>query len=227
MVSLTALKLSICLVACATVQDDFGQYSPEVQSQFAPECGSCGELPSCSFCTPDCNVCPLPECGVCGQNQCWDCSGEEGIDVDSLTDAAQSKKLYEASMARIVFKVPEDAGVFLLDQRMSTLGEERSFLVSVNDQSKVYKYEVKVDVVRGGKKYFKKLKIADLRAGMILDVAVEAPPVADGEPGQIKIEPKARVKGGKPAEEKDADKDNDTENSDDKSASLPIPELRR
>lgn len=219
MLSFTALKLSICLIACATVQDDPQQFDPSIQLRPSEECSACGEFPASCICSSDCNPCPLPECGVCGQNQCWDCSGEEGIDVDSLTPEAQSKKLYEASMARIVVMVPEDAGVFLLDQRMSTLGTKRSFLVSVNDQSKDYKYEVKVDVVRSGKKYFKKLKIADLRAGMILNVAVEAPPVPEGEPAQIAMAPEVVANGGQPKEEKsDAEQDADQEKTDDDTA---------
>ena len=171
---------------------------------------SCGELPSCPNYSSGCNSsgcnscelpeCELPECGVCGQNQCWDCSGEEGIDIDSLTAAAQSKKLYEASLARIVFVLPEDAGVSLLDQKMTTLGPKRSFVVAVPDQAKDYKYEMKVDVVRNGKKYFKRLKINDLRAGMILTVAVEAPPVPEGEPAQIALALKIDAPGGKPPE---------------------------
>jgi len=158
---------------------------------------------------------------VCGQNQCWDCSDEEGIDVESLTPEAQSKKLYEAYQARIVIIVPEAAGVSLLDQKMSTLGTKRSYLVSVNDQAKEYKYEVKVDVVMNGKKYFKKLKIKDLRAGMILVVAVEAPPVPEGEPVQINMAPDVVAKGGKPPENKDDDADAE------KSASLSQPKVMR
>ena len=166
---------------------------------------SCGELPSCSICTSGCNSCNecevgLPACGVCGTAQCWDCSGDEGVDIDSLTPAAQSKVLYEASLARIKFELPEDAGVSLLDQKMSTLGAKRTFVVPVENQDRIYKYEVKVDVVRGGKKYFKKFKIQDLRAGMILVVKIDAPPVADGEPAQIAVEYAPEAVGGKPPE---------------------------
>ena len=190
----TGLAMALSLAAQAGAQDS---------------CSACGELPSCSICTSGCNGCNgfsgceagLPACGVCGTAQCWDCSGEEGIDVDSLTPAAQSKKLYLASLARIKFELPEDAGVSLLDQKMSTLGAKRSFVVPVESQDKDYKYEIKVDVVRGGKKYFKKIKIQDLRAGMILVVIVEAPPVPDGDPGQIIIVPALEAPGGKPPEE--------------------------
>lgn len=168
-----------------------------------PGCSDCGELPSCSICSSGPCECPLPECNVCGQNPCWDCSGEEGIDVESLTPKAQSKKLYEASLARIIFVLPEDAGVSLMDQKMGTPGAKRSFVVPVNDQSKEYKYEIKVDVVRNGKKYFRKLKIEDLRAGMILAVAVEAPDVPEGEPAQIMMTPEVVEKGGKPKEDDD------------------------
>ena len=190
----TGLAMALSLAAQAGAQDS---------------CSACGELPSCSICTSGCDGCNgfsgceagLPACGVCGTAQCWDCSGEEGIDVDSLTPAAQSKKLYLASLARIIFVLPDDAGVSLLEQKMSTLGVKRSFVVPVESQDKDYKYEIKVDVVRGGKKYFKKIKIADLRAGMILVVVVEAPPVPDGEPGQIIIKPALEAPGGKPPEE--------------------------
>lgn len=147
----------------------------------------------------------MPECGVCGSNACWDCSGDPGIDVESLTPTAQSKKLYEASMARITFLLPENAGVSLMDRKMSTPGVKRSFVVSVNDRTKDYKYEVKVDVVRNGKKYFKKLKINDLRAGMILAVVVDAPPVAEDEPAQINLDAVALAVGGKPPEAMDSE----------------------
>ena len=65
-------------------------------------CNSCGGVPGCSVCNGGsacggaCNTCAPPACGVCGTARCWDCSHEEGIDIDSLTVAAQSKALYEA-----------------------------------------------------------------------------------------------------------------------------------
>ncbi len=219
MLSFVTLKLSasICLLIGTVVQSDCCQETSGFETAGSTACLACGELPSCSICTADCHSCPLPECGVCGQNQCWDCSDEEGIDVESLTPEAQSKKLYEASMARIVMMVPEAAGVSLLDRKMSTLGTKRSFLVSVNDQSKEYKYEVKVDLVMNGKKYFKKLKIQDLRAGMILNIAVEAPEVPEGEQVQIVIDAIPVEKGGKPVEKKEDDSDAG------KTASLDIP----
>ncbi len=93
----------------------------------------------------------------------------------------------------------------LLGQRMSTLGEKRSFVVPIPDQARVYKYEIRVDVVRGGKKYFKKLKIDEFRAGTILAVKVAAPPVPEGEPAQIVIEAAPEAAGGKPADLEDGE----------------------
>jgi len=221
MLSFVAIKLSvsICLIASTAVQVDYVEETSGFETPYSSDCPACNELPCESICVAEC--CPLPECGVCGQNQCWDCSDEEGIDVESLTPEAQSKMLYEAYKARIVVIVPEAAGVSLLDQKMSTLGTKRSFLVSVNDQAKEYKYEVKVDVVMNGKKYFKKMKLKDLRAGMILVVAVEAPPVPEGEPVQINMAPEVVAKGGKPPEKKDDDADAE------KSASLSHPKVIR
>lgn len=184
-------------------------------------CNACGASGGCSVCNGGgvcgggCNTCAPPACGVCGTAQCWDCSHEEGIDIDSLTVAAQSKALYEASRARIVVICPEATGVSLMDQKMTTLGEKRSFLVDVNDRDKVYKYEIKVDVVRGGKKYFKKHKMDNLRAGMILTVVVDAPPYEEGAPVVLALDAKADAPGGKPPEEKKEDENDDDEQKDD------------
>ncbi len=132
---------------------------------------------------------------------CWDCSWEEGIDIDSLTPAAQSKKLYFASQARILIELPEASGVFLLDQRMSMPGAKRTFVIPIPDQSVDYRYEVRVDVVSNGKKYFKRIKIDSFRAGMILAVKVDAPPVPEGELPQIIVATAVLAEGGKPPED--------------------------
>jgi len=161
-------------------------------------CDVCGGASMGSACSSGCQTCAPPACNVCGTAPCWDCSNEEGIDLESLTPEAQSKKLYEASLARIKFVGPEDAGVSLQGQKMTTLGAKRSFVVSVDDQSKVYKYEIKIDVVRNGKKYFKKHKIEKLRAGMILVLNVEAPDVAEDMPAVIVIAPVPEAEGGEP-----------------------------
>lgn len=162
-------------------------------------CSTCGPVAGCQT---GCQTGCMPECGVCnGTAMCWDCSFEEGIDIDSLTPAAQSKKLFEESMARIKFELPDNAGISLLDQKMSTPGEKRSFVIPVPDATKDYTYEIKVDVVRGGKKYFKRIKIPAFRAGMILLVKVDAPPVADGEPAVIEAAVAEEAAGGKPADE--------------------------
>ena len=199
-VSLTACLLGLSSPGVATASESCQHCGQSPQPGIGCGCSECGELPCSTFCSTECNACQVPACGVCGTNACWDCSDDPGIDVDSLTPAAQSKKLYEASLARITFVLPENAGVSLMDQKMSTPGPKRSFVVSVSDQSKDYKYEVKVDVVRNGKKYFKKLKIKDLRAGMILAVTVDAPPVEEGEPAQINLEAVPLAVGGKPAD---------------------------
>ncbi|MEZ6127232.1 MAG: hypothetical protein R3C59_00955 [Planctomycetaceae bacterium] len=147
-------------------------------------------------------ICGDGNCG--GAGMCCDCFGLESIDVDSLTPEAESKRLYESFQARLKFIVPEDADVYLSGQLMSTLGVERSYLVSVNDQKRVYKYDIKVEVVRNGKKYFKQQTIRILRAGAILGIQVEAPPVPEGLPALIAIGVVPVAPGGPPA---DAEKD--------------------
>lgn len=115
------------------------------------------------------------------------------IDVDSLTVKAQSQRLFGASQAQLKFELPEDAVIVLSGQQMTTPGDKREFIVPVNDQNTVYKYDVRIEVVRGGKRYFKKQTLKTLRAGAILKIAVEAPKVPMGEPATIAlaVEPEA------------------------------------
>ncbi|MFK7819263.1 MAG: hypothetical protein AB8G99_11125 [Planctomycetaceae bacterium] len=167
------------------------------QSDMPPVCGANKDCPCQSY----------PHC-------CDGSGGGEGIDIDSLTPEAQSKKLFSQYQARIKFELPEDAGVYLLDQPMTTPGEKRSFVIPVYSQEKTYKYEIKVDVVRNGKKYFKRVKIKEFRAGMILKVAVEAPKVEKGKPIVLKVTPEVEAPGGPPKKDKKDDADGDDADSD-------------
>ncbi len=143
-------------------------------------CNSCGS--GCSL-TGLCGTCGgLSSCATCGINACcWDCTYSEGIDIESLTPESQSKKLYELSQAKIIFKVPESAGVWLGDQRMTSLGKKREYIVQILDQTKSYKYEGKVDVVINGQKYFRRIPMNGITAGSIITVSVEVPEVAEDE----------------------------------------------
>ncbi len=199
---------------------------------FAGECGpyGCGSTgcntcqTGCSTCQSGCSTCEqYSDCSICGCD--WgfgDGFGGEGIDVDSLTPEAQSKKLYEMLQGRLIFMMPEDADLYLSGQKMFTPGEKRTFNIPVNDQKKVYKYEIKVDVVRGGKKYYKKMKIDVLRAGAILGINVVAPPVPEGEPALIAMEVVPIAEGGPPPEE-----DEDGEKKEDAAEEAPAPVAAR
>ena len=146
--------------------------------------------------------CGPPCCGCCS------CCETEGIDVDSLTPAAKSKVLYHRNQARLIFELPEDAFVYLSGQLMCTCGAKRTFIVPVLDQkAEALKYDIMVDVVRGGKKYYKKTTIDILRAGAILKIAVASPPLEEGAeagPETITIAPPEVIApGGPPADEND------------------------
>jgi hypothetical protein len=187
-----------------------GDHLPSCSAPPVPvaACEICQPQPGCSAPVSVCNGCQpqgcpgvMPECSICnGQAMCWDCSWEEGIDVDSLTDEAQSKRLYLASQASIRIDLPEKSSVYLLDQRMSTPGPRRTFVIPIPDQTKDYRYEVRVDLVANGKKYFKRHKIESIRAGMILWLKVEAT-AAEGEAPKITVEEVALEEGGKPPED--------------------------
>ena len=164
-----------------------------------PSCDPCaGGAISCQSCNSGCQVCG-------GQGFCCDGLLGEGIDVDSLTPEAQSKQLYEALQVRLIFELPEDADVYLADQRMTTPGPKRTFIVPVNDQTKDYKYKFKIDVIRGGQKYFKKVSLDALRAGSILKIVVEAPPAPEGESATIDVVLETVAPGGEPVEKETAE----------------------
>ena len=163
-------------------------------------CGGGGCQTGCSTCQSGC----FDGCSMCGFG---DGFGGEGIDIDSLTIDSKSKKLYESLQAQLVFIMPEDADLYLSNQRMTTPGDKRTFNIPVNDQKLTYKYEIKVDVVRGGKKYYKKQKIEILRAGAILEIAVVAPPAEEGEDPIIELAIVPKAPGGPPEGEEEEDGD--------------------
>ncbi len=171
-------------------------------------CNSCGTgiVEGCSQCSAalcGCGVCGtcgvMAGCSVCGQDTCcWDCTYEEGTDIESLTPESQSKMLYEQSQARLHFEVPESAGVWLSDQRMSTPGEKRVFIIPIADRTKQYKYVVKVDVVIRGKKYFRKIALNSVTAGTILNLKVAVPELAEDATPAIDHEVSTVAPGGAP-----------------------------
>ena len=87
---------------------------------------------------------------------------------------------------------------------MTTAGKERMFLVAVNNQQSTYRYDLRVDVVRGGKIYYKKKQIEILKAGAILKIIVEAPKVADGEVPEINMDVLPIMPGGDPEKQNKA-----------------------
>ena len=163
-----------------------------------------GSQKSCLRCGTS-KGCNSSGCSVCNGRPGRCCYPDAPIDIDSLTPEAESGRLYEQLQAKLVFKVPEDADVYLSGQRMITGGAEREFLVAVNDQKKTYSYEVRVDVVRGGQAYFKKHMLKALRAGAIIEINVESPPVEEGELPEINLEAAPVVPGGPSADSKSDD----------------------
>ena len=163
----------------------------------APECqpdSSCSSCQECDTCESE-----TAECSVCGDNDASGCCFAPSIDVDSLKDDAQSKKLYDAQQARLIFKLPNDKYfVYLSGRQMSTPGKLRSFTIPVGDQERVFHYDVKVDMVYKGQKYHKQQTIKTLRAGAIiaLTVAFAEPNEEEGLPPDISFDLVARASGG-------------------------------
>ena len=178
----------------------------------APECQPDS---SCSTCCQECDTCEseAAECSVCGGHEASDCCFATSIDVDSLKDDAQSKKLYDAQQARLIFKLPNDKYfVYLSGRQMSTPGKLRSFTIPVGNQERVFHYDVKVDMVHKGQKYHKKQTIKTLRAGSIiaLTVAFAEPNEEEGLPADITFDLVTRASGGSP---EDAGGDGNTDDA--------------
>ena len=119
--------------------------------------------------------------------------------MDSLKPDAQSKKLYEASQARLIFVLPDDRPfVYLAGARMYTPGKRRVYTVPVANQIDGFDYDIKVDTVHDGQLYHKKQQLRELRAGSITQVTVQfVPPVAEeGLPADITFEMQPIAVGG-------------------------------
>ena len=57
----------------------------------------------------------------------------------------------DRSAAILVVKVPADATVYLVDQKMTLTGTERRYRIPLADPGKDYTYPIRVEVVRDGK----------------------------------------------------------------------------
>jgi len=77
----------------------------------------------------------------------------------------------DRSKAVLVLKVPADADVYLVGQKMTITGTERRFRIPLADPSKEYTYPVRVEVKRDGKTLVSETK-QKLRGGQMLEVAV-------------------------------------------------------
>jgi len=85
----------------------------------------------------------------------------------------------DRSSAILVVKVPEDATVYLVDQKMTLTGTERRYRIPLADPGKEYTYPIRVEVVRDGKTLVSRSE-QKLRAGQRFDVVV-AESVNNGE----------------------------------------------
>lgn len=85
----------------------------------------------------------------------------------------------DTSKATLIVKVPADATVYLVGQKMSLTGTERRYRIPVADPGKDYTYPVRVEVVRNGKTLVSETSHT-VRGGQQVEVAV-AESEDDGE----------------------------------------------
>ena len=71
----------------------------------------------------------------------------------------------------LTVKVPADADVYLVNQKMSIKGAERRFLIPIKDPGREYSYPIRVEVVRGEKKLVKETT-QKIRGGQRVEVTV-------------------------------------------------------
>lgn len=133
--------------------------------------------------------CQAIDCEVCGTSAyAGDCTMDPGTDVDSLTLAAQSKRLLEASQAELRFTLPESAVLWLGNRKVSALGTKRAVRVPISDVAKSYHYEARVEFVLDGKKYFRRIDIGGLQAGRILAYSFTIPELKEDDIPTIDFE---------------------------------------
>jgi uncharacterized protein (TIGR03000 family) len=77
----------------------------------------------------------------------------------------------DRSAAMLIVKVPADATVYLVDQKMSLTGVERKYRIPLAEVGKDYTYPIRVEIVRDGKKLVSRSE-QKVRAGQRFEVAV-------------------------------------------------------
>jgi uncharacterized protein (TIGR03000 family) len=73
--------------------------------------------------------------------------------------------------AILVVKVPADATVYLVDQKMTLTGTERRYRIPLADPGKDYTYPIRVEVVRDGKTLVSRSE-QKIRGGQRFEVVV-------------------------------------------------------
>ncbi|MBC7965069.1 MAG: TIGR03000 domain-containing protein [Fuerstia sp.] len=77
----------------------------------------------------------------------------------------------DRSAAILVVRVPQDATVYLVDQKMTLTGTERRYRIPLADPGKEYTYPIRIEVVRDGKTLVSRSE-QKVRGGQRFEVAV-------------------------------------------------------
>lgn len=77
----------------------------------------------------------------------------------------------DRSAAILVVRVPKDATVYLVDQKMTLTGTERRYRIPLADPGKEYTYPIRIEVVRDGKTLVSRSE-QKVRGGQRFEVAV-------------------------------------------------------
>ena len=93
--------------------------------------------------------------------------------------AAAATTSVRVQPATLLVKVPADATVYLMDQKMTLTGTERQYSIPVRQAGVDFTYKIRVEVVRDGKTLVSRSE-QQVRAGQQYEVAVTEA-VEDGE----------------------------------------------
>lgn len=90
---------------------------------------------------------------------------------EAKTLAPPTAATTDHSAAILVVRVPQDATVYLVDQKMTLTGTERRYRIPLADPGKEYTYPIRIEVVRDGKTLVSRSE-QKVRGGQRFEVAV-------------------------------------------------------
>ncbi|MGL4554402.1 MAG: TIGR03000 domain-containing protein [Gemmataceae bacterium] len=135
--------------------------------------GGCGGFSSPAYGVPSGGCVGMPAGGCIGTPMMGAPVMEGGIPLGAAPAAAGSTELAGGDRAKLIFKMPEGAKLFVEGQLIANAAEQKTFRSPVLDAGKTYTYSLRVEAEKDGEKLVGE-KTVNVKAGRTEDVDLTA-----------------------------------------------------